>query len=478
MCADRQPVGDSPVGFLHQCDLLASYKTIIPDYPSALCYTFRLNYALMNTTNTKRDLIVRTFTQHTLNNGLQMILKEVHTVPVISWWVAYRVGSRNEPTGQTGISHWVEHMMFKGTEAFPAGVLDREIDRIGGQWNAFTSMDYTMYYETVPADHIDLAMRAERDRMMNAQFDPEETESERTVIISERQGNENSPMFWLKEAMLAAAFRVHGYHHPIIGDMSDLETMTRDDLFQHYQRHYHIGNAVIVAVGAFDTPELIAKIEDIYGDLPPCEPPQLFSRPEPAPQGERRVTIERPGTTAFLSIAHHAPAAKDPDWFALEVLDSVLTGPGGGVDNKTSRLYRQLVKTGIAVSVGGGLAETIDPYLYTISATLNDGHSPDEAEAIILAEIERIHDNGITPAELDKAKKQAKAAFAYATESMTNQAYWLAQSAILGDVAWFDGYLGRLMAVTVEDVLAAARRYLISRNRVVGHLLPVMPQLS
>lgn len=418
------------------------------------------------------------FTHHTLTNGLQIILKEVHTVPVISWWVAYRVGSRNEPTGQTGISHWVEHMMFKGTEVFPAGVLDREIDRIGGQWNAFTSMDYTMYYETVPADHIELAMRAERDRMMNALFDVEETESERTVIISERQGNENSPMFWLKEAMLATAFRVHGYHHPIIGDMTDLETMTRADLFAHYQQHYHIGNAVIVAVGAFDTPEMIAKIETIYGDLPTCDSPNLFSRPEPEQQGERRVTVERPGSTAFLSIAHHAPDAKNPDWFALEVLDSVLTGPGGGIDNKTSRLYSQLVKTGIAVSVGGGLSETIDPYLYTISATLNDGYSPDEAEAIITAELERIRETGITEAELHKAQKQAKAAFAYGTESMTNQAYWLAQSAILGDIHWFDNYLERLMAVTTEDVLNVARQYLVPRNRVVGQLLPIMPELA
>ncbi|MEO1289428.1 MAG: pitrilysin family protein, partial [Chloroflexota bacterium] len=158
-----------------------------------------------------------------LSNGLQVILREVHSAPVISFWLAYHIGSRNERTGQTGISHWVEHMMFKGTQKFPAGVLDREIDRAGGQWNAFTSTDYTMYYATLPANRIQIALEAEADRMVNAEFDPAETESERTVIISERQGSENSPTFWLNEAVRASAFRVHGYHHTIIGDMADLE---------------------------------------------------------------------------------------------------------------------------------------------------------------------------------------------------------------------------------------------------------------
>ena len=144
--------------------------------------------------------------QHTLPNGLTVLLREAHSAPVISWWLAYRVGSRNEPTGKTGISHWVEHMLFKGTERFPAGVLDREIDRAGGQWNAFTSMDATKYFETLPADKIAIAMQAEADRMVNALFDAAETESERTVIISERQGAENQPTFWLQEAVRGSAF--------------------------------------------------------------------------------------------------------------------------------------------------------------------------------------------------------------------------------------------------------------------------------
>jgi zinc protease len=165
-----------------------------------------------------------------------IILKEVHTAPVISWWVLYRVGSRNEQAGETGISHWVEHMMFKGTPRFPAGSLDRAIDRAGGTWNAHTWLDHTAYHATLPADRIDLALEMEADRMVNASFEPAEVEAERTVIISERQGSENHLSFWLREEVQAAAFRVHPYHHQIIGDMADLRTLSRENLFQHYHR--------------------------------------------------------------------------------------------------------------------------------------------------------------------------------------------------------------------------------------------------
>ena len=409
---------------------------------------------------------------HTLANGLQVILREVHTAPVISFWVAYRVGSRNERTGQTGISHWTEHMLFKGTEQFPAGVLDREIDRAGGQWNAFTSTDYTMYYATLPANRIELALQAEADRMANALFDAEETESERTVIISERQGSENSPTFWLNEEVRAAAFRVHGYHHTILGDMADLETITRDDLYNHYRTYYTPSNAVIVAVGAFDANEMLAQIESHFAHIPAGDKITPFVRPEPEQQGERRVKVERPGMTAFLSIAHHVPDSTQDDWFNLEIIDSALTGAGSGIENKTSRLYKALVKTGIAASIDVGMSETIDPYLYEITVTLNDGYTHQEAEDTILAEIERIQVEGISQKELDKAKKQAKASFAYSSESVTNQAYWIAQSAMLGDLHWYDNFLDRLNAITLEDVQATAQKYLIARHRVTGLLVP------
>jgi zinc protease len=415
-------------------------------------------------------------TRHVLPNGLVVLLKEVHNAPLISWWVLYRIGSRNERTGQTGISHWVEHMMFKGTPTFPGDQLDRLISRLGGSWNAQTFFDYTAYYETMPADQIDLAMRLEADRMMNATFLPEEVESERTVIISERQGAENSPWFWLGEEMQAAAFRVHGYHHEIIGDLHDLETMTRDDLYQHYRQYYMPNNAIAVAVGAFDTAEMLAKVEALYGGIPAGDPPRPFVRPEPPQHGERRVRVERPGGNILVDVAYKVPSARDPDWFRLAIANSVLCGPdslgGGSVDNKTSRLYQALVETELAASVDGGLTPTIDPYLYSISATVRDGYTPEAVEAVIVREVERLAAGDITEAEVARAKKQARALFAYSTERVTSQAFWLAFCENFDSYQWFEHYMANLEAVTAEGVREAAARYLRTGNRVVGYFIP------
>lgn len=411
--------------------------------------------------------------KHVLKNGLTVLLKEVHSAPLVSWWVLYRIGSRNERTGQTGISHWVEHMMFKGTPQFPAHEVDKMFDRLGGTWNAQTSFDYTAYYETMPADKIDLALRHEADRMVNAVFDPKEVASERTVIISERQGAENSPQFWLAEEVSAAAFRVHGYHHEIIGDQYDLETMTRDDLFSHYRTYYVPNNAIVAAVGAFDSDQMLARICELYEHIPAHPLPPVFSRTEPPQQGERRVRVERPGTTAFLEFAYRAPAGSHRDYYALTILNSVLTGPDGNIDNKTSRLYRALVESELAASVGGGLLPSIDPYLYSITVTVRAGRTIEENEVVLEREIQRVVDGDITEEEVRKAKKQARAAFAYSTESVTGQAYWLAYSENLGSYEWFDTYVDRLDAVTRDEVVAAAKAYLRPQSRVVGHLVPL-----
>jgi zinc protease len=416
-------------------------------------------------------------TRHQLSNGLTVLLKEQHNAPLISWWVMYRIGSRNERTGQTGISHWVEHMMFKGTEQFPGSVLDKLISREGGSWNAMTSMDYTVYYETMPADQIDLGLRLEADRMVNARFTEAEVESERTVIISERQGAENSPLFWLSEEVRAAAFRVHGYHHEIIGDMADLETMTRDDLYNHYRRHYMPNNAIAVAVGDFQTEAMLKRIEELYGSIPAGDAPKLFARPEPEQAGERRVIVERPHSTAFLEIAYHVPASSHDDWFKLAILNSVLTGPsgmgGGSIDNKTSRLYKALVETELTADVDGGLMASIDPYLYDLVATIRPGRTHEEVEAALDEQINLVRNENISQQELDKAKKQARALFAYSTERVSSQAYWLAFAENFDRYTWFENYVSRLEAVTVEDVREVAQRYLRPQNRTVGWFVPL-----
>jgi zinc protease len=416
-------------------------------------------------------------TRHILKNGMTVLLKEMHNAPLISWWVLYRVGSRNEPTGRTGVSHWVEHMMFKGTDQFPVGYLDKAIDREGGIWNAQTSFDYTAYFETLPADRIDLGLRAEADRMANARFAPEEVESERTVIISERQGNENSPLFWLGEELQSAVFRVHGYHHEIIGDMTDLETMTRDDLYGHYRSYYVPANAIGAIAGDFDTQQMIARLEELYGAIPAGPTPPVFNRPEPPQQGERRVRVERPGATPYLSVAYRVPEAKHPDWMKLYMLDSILGGAsgfgGGGVGNKTSRLYQALVKTELAAGIGSGLLPSIDPYIYSIDVTLREEHTLEEVEAALFVELDKAIRGEITQVELDKAKKQARALFAYSGESVTNQGFMLAYyEHVVGDYDWFLTFEERLRAVTLEDVHEVAKQYLRPSQRTVGWFVP------
>jgi len=290
-----------------------------------------------------------------LDNGLRVLLLESHSAPVATFWVWYGVGSRNEIPGWTGISHWVEHMLFKGTPTYPKGVLTRAIERLGGRWNAFTSWDVTAYHEVLPAEHLPFVIGLEADRMRHTLFEPGEVESERTVIISEREGAENFPTSHLSEEVNALAFKVHSYRHPVIGWKSDLRRMTRDDLYRHYRTYYHPRNALVVAVGAFDTPQVLPQIRQAFGEIDPGPeiPPVLPE--EPPQEGERRVVVQRPGgATPYVQMAFRVPAAAHPDFPALMILDGALSGLGGarggnaGGAARSSRLYRALVDRGLA----------------------------------------------------------------------------------------------------------------------------------
>ncbi|MGH2606022.1 MAG: M16 family metallopeptidase [Anaerolineales bacterium] len=419
--------------------------------------------------------------QARLRNGLEVRLKEIHTAPAVSTWIWYRVGSRNERPGSTGISHWTEHMQFKGTRAFPARMLDRAISRQGGFWNAFTWLDWTAYFETLPAHEADLALRLEADRMNRSLFDPKEVQSERTVIIAERQGHENDPTFRLSEEVQAAAFRVHAYHHEVIGDLADLQTIAREDLYRHYREFYVPTNAVLAMAGDFHTRKVLRRVRELFGDSPRRPRPVTPMRPEPDSSGERRVAVEGPGETPYLEVAYRAPAASHPDFFPLAILDSVLAGAssfnpfGGGISNKTSRLYRALVEGGLAAAVSGSLAATIDPYLYTLTVTIPPDRTPEESLARVDQEIDRILQTPLEEGEIAKAIKQARALFAYSSESITNQAFWLGYCEMFADYAWFTGYLPRIETVTPEEVLSAARAYLVPSRRVVGVYRPTGP---
>ena len=416
-----------------------------------------------------------------LDNGLTIVLKEMHHAPVASFWVWYRVGSRNEIPGITGASHWVEHMMFKGSPEFPQGSLERLVYREGGRYNAYTWIDFTAYFETLPSDRIDLALRIEADRMTRAIMTEDEVESERTVIISERHGNENNPSFLLREELVGTAFRVHPYRHLTIGEKVDLENMTRDDLYSHYQRYYCPSNATILAIGDFETDKMLSRIVELFGDLPVSDEPPGVNRPEPAQRGEKRVVVRGPGDTIILVAAFRAPEATHEDFYPLVLFNAAYAGGsslglfgGGGTSNKSSRLYKALVGKDLAVAVFGGVTPSIDPFLYSINAVLRPGRSIEEVESALHGELDRLADEPITQDELEKALKRARVQFIMAGESVTGQAQMLGMAEMIaGDYRWYEDTLEALNKVTLEDIERVRDKYLRSDNRTVGVYDPV-----
>ena len=415
-----------------------------------------------------------------LSNGLVVLLREVHAAPVATFWAWYRVGSRNEVPGITGISHWVEHMLFKGTPTLGKGEFSRLVNRHGGSWNGFTWKDFTAYFETLPAEHIGLGIQIESDRMCHSLFDPEEVESERTVIISEREGAENNPEYALYEEVEAAAYRVHTYRHAVIGYKSDLLAMTRDDLIRHYRTYYNPNNAVVVAVGDFDSQALLARVREAFEAIPPGPKPPPVRSVEPPQEGERRVMVRRPGgAVPQLQMAFHAPAATDPDFFPCLVLDGVLSGfkgPGvfGGeaMGVRSSRLYRALVERQLTVDAGSSFRPTLDPTLFEIGASLRPGVPPERVEAAVLAELQRLCEEPVGAEELDKVHKQARAQWVYAADGVSGQAVLLGSSEIVTDNEYLARFLDRMTAVTPEAMQRVAAKVFAEVNRTVGWYIP------
>jgi len=425
------------------------------------------------------DNLIRT----TLDNGLQVILRPSRRAPVASFWIFYRVGSRNEMPGSTGISHWVEHMLFKGTERYPRGAFDKAVARAGGVFNGMTWQDWTVYFETFPAERIELALQVESDRMSNAIFDAEETEAERTVILSEREGSENSYFYRLQEEVQAAAYLAHSYRNPVIGWQPDLLAMTRDDLYAHYRTFYTPNNAVAVVTGDFEAAAMLAQLDAYFGRLAPGPRVPPVRTQEPPQQAERRIVLRGEDPTAYFLQAFHAPPAAHPDFFPVMVLDSVLGGAkglgifGGSANNRSNRLYRALVERQLTVDVASSVGPTIDTGLFTISATLAPGVAHAQVEEAIWQEIEQIQREGIAPAEVERAIKQTKAQFAFSSESVTYEAYWLGFSEVVASLDWLNTWVEQLAAVTPDDVQRVAQHYFARQLQTVGWYAPAVESL-
>jgi zinc protease len=418
----------------------------------------------------------------TLDNGLNVLVKEEHTAPLASVWCWYKVGSKDERPGLTGVSHWCEHMNFKGTTNIPRDQVKGIIEQFGGSWNGYTWIDQTTYLETASHDALDRMLFIESERMANCLYHADDCESERTVIISELQGGENDPDQLLDQELTATAFKAHPYRHPTIGWLSDLQTMTRDDLYGYYRRYYVPNNATLVVVGDVDSDEALRRIEQRFGGIPPGSDIPRLKTIEPVQTGERRVTIRKEGTAAYLKVAFHAPGVADSGFFPALVLDAALTGAKGlnlwssfrvPPPQRRARLYRALVERGLASQVNGSLLPTEQPFLYTVSATASDGSSLAAVESVLLDELERVRLEGITDAELTKTKAQLKARLVFDNDSVTNIAHQLGYFATVASVELLLDMPERIASVTVEEVAAAARAMLTPSNRTVGWFDPL-----
>jgi zinc protease len=416
-----------------------------------------------------------------LDNGLKVIVNPVHTTPLVSVWCWYRVGSRHEGPGLTGVSHWVEHMNFKGTTNIPRDDMKGLVERFGGMWNGYTWIDQTTYLETAGREALDKLLFIEAERMANGLYEPEDCESERTVIISELKGGENDPDQLLDQEVTATAFRSHPYRNPTIGWLPDLQSMTRDDLYSHYRRYYVPNNATLVVAGDVDPDDALRRVERAMGSIASAAVPAESAVTEPPQLGERRVTIERPGTTAYLKMAWHAPAATEPDFFPMLVLDAILTGAKGmnlwssfrnAPPQRKSRLYKAIVERSLASSVSGALLATAQPFLYTLSMTAIHGVELSTLESAALDEIARVRSEGVTEEETARARRQLRARFVFENDSVTNLAHQLGYFETVTGPGFYPELQARVDRVTAADVSDVARRRLSAANRTVGWFRP------
>ena len=408
--------------------------------------------------------------ERTLENGLKVLLLEENKAPVATFHVWYRVGSRNEQLGATGVSHFLEHMMFKGTPSTGPKEFTRIVQRNGGWDNAFTSHDYTGYYTNIAADRIHLPVALEADRMVNLLIKEEDVRTERDVVLEERRlRTEDDPSSAVVEEMYAAAFKAHPYGNPVIGWMEEIHRITREELLQHYRAYYAPNNALVVAVGAFNREALFARIREVFGRIPRGPVPPAVRSVEPPQQGERRVVVKREAKLPFIVAGYHAPTLTHPDSFALEVLASVLA------DGKSSRLHRSLVyEQQVALYAGASYARlTADPYLFYLYAAALPGKGSDQVERALYAEAERLQREAVGERELQKAKNQLEADFILSQDSIFSLARQIATYEMVASWRDWERYLPGIRAVTAADVQRVARAYLTAENRTVGVLVPL-----
>ena len=405
----------------------------------------------------------------TLDNGLRVLLLEDHRSPIVTVQTWYRVGSRNEARGATGIAHFLEHLMFRGTARYGPGEFARLVERNGGQDNAFTSQDVTSYYVNLAADRLDLVLDLEADRMHNLLLDAKIIASEREVVIEERRTRtEDDPGGALGEEVSAIAFRAHPYGQPIIGWPTDLTRITPEEIRTFYRTYYVPNNALLVMVGDFKASEVLAKVRAKFGALPRgAEPPPVLAV-EPPQSSERRLTVRRPAELPIVYLGYPVPNQKSPDAAALELLSVILSG------GRTSRLYRDLVhERQLALEAGGDYSYfSLDPNLFWFWATPLPGQTAETLEKELLGHMERLKREPVSDLELTRAKNQIESAFVFQEDSIHRRASLLARFELIGGYARRDDYLASIRAVSAADLQRVAAAYFQDDRKNVGILLP------
>ncbi len=408
-----------------------------------------------------------------LPNGLKVIMLENHKAPLVSFQVWYRVGSRNETPGKTGLSHLLEHMMFKGTKKTGPGAFARIIQENGGNDNAFTSKDYTAYYENLKSDRIGVAIGLEADRMRNLVLREKDFRTERMVVMEERRRRtEDNPQAFLWEQTEAAAFKVSPYRWPVIGWMEDIEGLSLRDLKDYYRTYYHPANAFLVVVGDFDREKLLRRIKKAFGSYRGGVKPDQEKAEDPPQKEERRIAVQKEAQLPFLVKAYHVPNLHNPDAYVLEVIAAVLSG------GKSSRLYQDLVRDrrlALEADADNSLLSR-DPRLFYLSAVPMPGRNAAEIEKALDEEIARLQKEPVPDEELQRAKNKLEAAFVFGQDSFFYQAMLLAQHEISGSWRKLDDYLPSIRKVTAGDIQRVAGRYLVRENSTVGILEPLPPK--
>jgi zinc protease len=409
-------------------------------------------------------------TEATLDNGLRVLLQDDPRNPIVAVQIFYRVGSRNEQPGATGLAHFLEHMMFKGTARHGRGELSRLIEQNGGRENAFTTQDLTGYYTNIAADRLDLILGLEADRMRNLLLDAAEIESERKVVMEERRTrSEDDPDGLVYEAMNTLAFKAHPYQWPIIGWMSDIARINRAELRRFYDTYYVPNNAVLVIAGDVRPAAALALARRHFAGIPRGAAPPPVTAVEPPQTDERRVIIRKEGAQLpIVNIAWHVPAHASADAPALEVLSTLLSS------GRSSRLYQRLVyDRRIVLGVGGDYSYlSHDPWLFWFYATLMPGQTPETVEQALLAEIEQLKREPVGEEELQRTRNQIEASFIWRQDSVFSRASGLGRFELLGSWRLRDDYLPRLHAVTAADLQRVARTYFAVDRKNVSILLP------